>query len=378
MTDRRVESLARVICEYSLRVEPGQLMLIEAPALAEPLVLEIVTRALEMGALPRVRVAAEGTQLAFLSEAAEEQLTTLLPSAMPEMAAIDLRVAIHSAWNTRELSGVDPAKMAAVREARAPLMELYMRRSAARELRWCVTAYPCEAFAQDADMSLAAYEDFVYRAGWLHLPDPVAAWRGFAEKLGAVADRLSGVRTLRVLAEDTDLTVGVAGRTWVPCNGERNFPDGEVFTGPIETETTGDVRFSFPAIFSGREVEDVRLRFDGGRVVQSEAAAGQELLRQMLAIDDGASILGEFAIGTNYGVQGFSKQILFDEKIGGTCHMAVGAGYPETGSTNHSGLHWDMVCDLRSGGEIHADGELIYRDGRFLPEFAPDLSPPEA
>jgi len=377
VTDRRVESLARVICEYSLRVEPGQLMLIEAPALAEPLVLEIVTRALEMGALPRVRVAAEGSQLAFLSEAAEEQLTTLLPSAMPEMAAIDLRVAIHSAWNTRELSGVDPAKVAAVREARAPLMELYMRRSAAKELRWCVTAYPCEAFAQDADMSLAAYEDFVYRAGWLHLPDPVAAWRGFAEKLRAIADRLSGVRTLRVLAEDTDLTVGVAGRTWVPCNGERNFPDGEVFTGPIETETTGDVRFSFPAIFSGREVEDVRLRFDGGRVVRSEAAAGQELLRQMLAIDDGASILGEFAIGTNYGVQGFSKQILFDEKIGGTCHMAVGAGYPETGSTNHSGLHWDMVCDLRSGGEIHADGELIYRDGRFLPEFAPDLSPPQ-
>ncbi|HEX5197352.1 MAG TPA: aminopeptidase [Gaiellales bacterium] len=377
MSDRRVESLARVICEYSLRVEPGQLMLIEAPALAEPLVLEIVTRALEMGALPRVRVAAEGTQLAFLSEAAEEQLTTLLPSAMPEMAAIDLRVAIHSAWNTRELSGVDPGRVAAVREAQAPLMELYMRRSAAKELRWCVTAYPCEAFAQDADMSLAAYEDFVYRAGWLHLPDPVAAWRGFAETLGAVADRLSGVRTLRVLAEDTDLTVGVAGRTWVPCNGERNFPDGEVFTGPIETATTGDVRFSFPAIFSGREVEDVRLRFDGGRVVQSEAAAGQELLRQMLAIDEGASILGEFAIGTNYGVQDFSKQILFDEKIGGTCHMAVGAGYPETGSTNRSGLHWDMVCDLRSGGEIHADGELIYRDGRFLPEFAPDLSPPQ-
>jgi aminopeptidase len=299
VSDRRVESLARVVCEYSLRVEPGQLMLIEAPALAEPLVLEIVTRALEMGALPRVRVAAEGTQLAFLSEAAEEQLTTLLPSAMPEMAAIDLRVAIHSAWNTRELSAVDPARVAAVREARAPLMELYMRRSAAKELRWCVTAYPCEAFAQDADMSLAAYEDFVYRAGWLHLPDPVAAWRGFAEKLRAIADRLSGVRTLRVLAEDTDLTVGVAGRTWIPCNGKRNFPDGEVFTGPVETETNGDVRFSFPAIFSGREVQDVRLRFNGGRVVQSEAAAGQALLRQMLAIDEGASILGEFAIGSN-------------------------------------------------------------------------------
>ena len=227
-------------------------------------------------------------------------------------------------------------------------------------------------------MSLAAYEDFVYGAGWLDLDDPVAAWRRVHRQAGQVVDRLSGVRELRVLGEDTDLTVGVAGRTWNACAGDRNFPDGEVFTAPIETETRGDVRFSFPAIYGGREVEDVRLRFEGGRVVRSEAAVGQELLRNMLAIDDGASILGEFAIGTNYAVERFTKQILFDEKIGGTCHMAVGAGYPETGSTNRSGLHWDMVCDLRSGGEIHADGELIYRDGRFLPEFSPDLAPPRA
>ena len=295
---------------------------------------------------------------------------------MPEIEAVDVRIAITAAWNTRELSGIDPAKVAIAQEARKPVMDVYMRRSAAGELHWCVTAFPCAAYAQDADMSLAAYEDFVYRAGWLHLEDPVSAWRAFAGKLEQITARLSDVRTLRVLAEDTDLTVGVAGRRWVPCSGHRNFPDGEVFTGPIETETNGDVRFSFPAVFSGNEVDDVRLRFQGGRVVKSEAAAGEELLRQMLAIDDGASVLGEFAIGTNYAVDRFSKQILFDEKIGGTCHMAVGAGYPETGSTNTSGLHWDMVCDLRSGGEIQADGETIYRDGHFLPEFAPDLSPP--
>jgi aminopeptidase len=375
--DPRLQRLAQVVCQYSLAAQPGELMIIDAPAVAEPLVVELVKAALDLGVHPRVRIDPHGARLAYLSEAGDEQLRTLLPSALPEMEAIDLRVAIHASVNTRELSGVNPAKVAAVQEARAPLMERYMQRSASGALRWCVTAFPCEAFAQDADMSLAAYEHFVYHAGWLHLDDPVAAWRGFAGQLREIADRLSGVRTLRVVAEDTDLTVGVAGRRWVPCHGDRNFPDGEVYTGPIETETHGDVRFSFPAIFSGCEVDDVRLRFERGRVVKSEAAAGGNLLRQMLAIDEGASVLGEFAIGTNYAVKRFSKQILFDEKIGGTCHMAVGAGYPETGSTNTSGLHWDMVCDLRSGGEIYADGELIHRDGRFLPDFAPDLAPPQ-
>jgi aminopeptidase len=377
VTDPRLQRLARVVCEHSLKAKPGELMLIEAPAVAEPLVIELVKAALEAGALPRVRVAPEGAHLALLSEASDEQLRTLLPSALPEMEAIDLRVAVHASPNTRELSGVDPAKVAAVQEARKPVMDRYMQRSAEGELRWCVTAFPCEAFAQDADMSLAAYEDFVFRAGWLQLDDPVAAWSAFADTLRGVAERLAGVRELRVVAEDTDLTVGVEGRRWIPCHGDRNFPDGEVFTGPVETATRGDVRFSFPAIFGGREVQDVRLRFEGGRVVRSEAAAGAELLEQMLAIDDGASVLGEFAIGANYAVERFTKQILFDEKIGGTCHMAVGAGYPETGSTNRSGLHWDMVCDLRSGGEIYADGELIHRDGRFLPGFAPDLSRPQ-
>jgi aminopeptidase len=376
--DPRVQRLARVICQHSLALEGGELLLIEGPALAEPLMLELATVALELGAIPRVRPSTAGAQAAFLEHADEQQLAYLAPSALAEMAAIDARVAIHAAWNTRELSSVEPRRMAAVQAARRPLMDLNMRRSAEGALRWCVTAFPCEAFAQDADMSLADYEQFVYRAGWLHLDDPVAAWRDFAAKMGEIAGRLADVRTLRVLAEDTDITLGVAGRRWIPCHGDRNFPDGEVFTAPVETETQGDVRFSFPAIFSGREVDDVRLRFEHGRVVRSEAAAGADLLREMLAIDDGASVLGEFAIGANYAVDRYSRQVLFDEKIGGTCHMAAGAGYPESGSTNTSALHWDMVCDLRSGGEIHADGELIYRDGQFLPEFAPDLAPPAA
>ena len=218
-------------------------------------------------------------------------------------------------------------------------------------------------------MSLDPYADFVFRAGWLTRPIPSA--HGGRTQPGSRRSRSSSRRcgSCACCRTDTDLTVGVEGRTWIAAKGDRNFPDGEVFTGPVETATNGDVRFSFPAVLGGREVEDVRLRFENGRVVKSEAASGEEYLRQMLAMDDGATILGEFAIGTNYAVKEFTRQILFDEKIGGTFHMALGAGYPDTGSTNVSGLHWDMVCDLRSGAEIHADGEPIYRDGRFLASF---------
>jgi aminopeptidase len=376
--DPRVERLARLVVDYSLGLKKDDLVLIQAPALAEPLVVELVKAILDAGAHPRTRLAISGADHAFLAEAGKEQLSYLLPYAVEEMELLDARIAVHASANTRELSGIDPSKMRLRSEAARPVMERYMARSAAGELVWCVTAFPCNAFAQDAGMSLEQYEDFVYRAGWLHLEDPVAAWKDFSAKLHEIVAKLGEVREIRVVAEDTDLTVGVAGRTWIAADGDRNFPDGEVFTGPEETATRGEVRYSFPAIFGGREVDGIRLRFEDGRVVKSEARSGGDLLREMLSVDEGASVLGEFAIGTNYNVDRFTKQILFDEKIGGTFHMAVGAGYPETGSTNTSALHWDMVCDLRDGGEIQADGETIYRDGRFLPEFAPDLRPPEA
>jgi aminopeptidase len=376
--DPRIARLADVVVGYSLELGDGDVVVIQSPALAEPLVEELFAASLRAGALPYVRASVEGTDLAYLQNAGEEQLRYLAPHMMEEIEVVDARISVHAEWNTRALSNVDARRMALRSEASRPLMDRFMERSASEELRWAVTAYPCQAFAQDADMSLQAYEDFVFRSGWLHLEDPVAAWRDFAGKLTQLAERLGEVRELRVLAEDTDLTVGVGGRRWVPAKGDRNFPDGEVFTAPVETETRGHVRFSYPAIRGGREVEDVQLRFDGGRVVASEARSGADYLREMLALDDGASILGEFAVGTNYAVERFTKQILFDEKIGGTFHMAVGAGYPETGSTNRSALHWDMVCDLRGGGEIQADGEVIYRDGRFLPEYAPDLAPPDA
>jgi aminopeptidase len=377
VSDARIERLADVVVNYSLPLGEGDTVLIQGPAMAEELIVELVRAAIRAGAIPRVRPSVQGTDEAYLARASDEQLDHLPPWSLDEMGSIDARISVVGAWNTRELTGIDPAKLARRSRAAQPLMGQFMERSAAGELKWCVTAMPCEAFAQDAGMSLDAYADFVYRAGWLHTSDPVGAWKAYATRLSGLAEKLATVRTLRVVGEGTDLTVGVDGRSWMASKGRHNFPDGEVFTGPVETATNGEVRFSFPAIMGGREVEDVRLRFEDGRVVESDAASGADYLRQMIGMDDGASVLGEFAIGTNYAVEKFTRQILFDEKIGGTCHMALGAGYPETGSSNVSGLHWDMVCDLRSGAEIQADGEPIFRDGRFLPEFfAEDLSVP--
>jgi aminopeptidase len=225
--------------------------------------------------------------------------------------------------------------------------------------------FPTDAAAQDAEMSLEEFEEFVYAACMLNDPDPVAAWRRVRERQQVLVDWLRDKQEVRVIGPDTDLRVGVAGRTWINCFGDSNMPDGEVFTGPVETEVNGMVRFSFPAIYEGREVEDVRLWFENGVAVRWSAAKNEAFLTEMLHADEGARRVGEFAFGTNYGIQRFVKNLLFDEKIGGTMHMAMGTGYPESGSRNRSAIHWDMICDLREESEITVDGELFARNGKI-------------
>jgi aminopeptidase len=216
-------------------------------------------------------------------------------------------------------------------------------------------------------MSQREYEDFVFRAGLLHLPDPIGEWKKISERQQRLADFLNGAKEVRVIGKDTDLKVGVEGRRWINCDGHENFPDGEVFTGPIEDATEGTIRYSFPAVHHGRECHDIVLKFKAGKVVEARASKGEEFLLGMLEQDPGARVLGEFAIGTNFGIQQYTKNTLFDEKIGGTCHAAIGAAYPETGGKNDSGLHWDMVCDLRQKGcRIEVDGVVILEEGRFL------------
>ncbi|HEY7195869.1 MAG TPA: aminopeptidase [Gaiellaceae bacterium] len=367
MPDLRVDQLARVLVDYSTSVEPGQLVLIESPPGAAPLVRSVYRRVLEVGAFPQPRIALDGALETLMATASDDQLEWINPARVEDYERADVRMVIEAETNTRALTGIDPARLARMGKAREPLRDRYLERAAAGELKWTVTLFPTNAAAQDAEMSLADYEEFVFSAGRLGAEDPVAEWRSFGEELGRLAQWLDTKSTIRVVAEGTDLTVAVGGRTWIPCDGKENFPDGEVFTGPVETETSGEISFSFPASFQGHLVEDIRLRFEDGAVVEASASRGQDFLDAMLAMDEGARRVGEFAFGMNEAIGEFTKSTLFDEKIGGTVHLALGKAYPESGGLNQSGLHWDIVCDLRTKSEVYADGELVYRDGRFLP-----------
>jgi aminopeptidase len=240
------------------------------------------------------------------------------------------------------------------------------RREAEGKYRWGGLPYPVDAMAQEAEMALPEYEDFVYSSCLVDREDPVAEWKKVRVEQQKVCDFLNKVSKIRVVGEDTDLSYSVKDRKWINCCGEKNMPDGEVFTAPVEDSVNGSIRFTFPGLFYGREIEDIRLSFKDGRVVKASAAKGDELLQQLLKID-GADRLGEAAIGTNYGISRFTKHMLFDEKMGGTVHMALGLNpIPETGGLNKSALHWDILKDMKKGGEIYADDKLFYKDGKFL------------
>jgi aminopeptidase len=372
MPDPRVEKLADVLVNYSVGVKSGQLVRITATPAATPLVTEIFRKVVATGAHPFTRINLEETQEIFLKNASKEQLSYVNPIAKYEMETIDCSINIWAEENTRSLTNVDAESMRLSRGAKKPLMDLFMKRAAEGSLRWCGSQYPTNASAQDADMSLADYQDFVYSAGMVDQPDPVAAWKRISERQQRLTDFLNGKRDYHVVAANgTDVRMSVAGRRWINCDGHENFPDGEVFTGPIVESVSGQINFSFPAVYDSREVCDVKLTFKNGKVVAASASKGEDFLIKMLDMDGGSRFLGECAIGTNYAIQQYTRNTLFDEKIGGTVHFALGAGYPETGNTNQSGLHWDMVVDLRRGGHIEIDGHKIAENGRFLKEGWP-------
>jgi aminopeptidase len=366
MSASRRQRLADVLVGYSARVRPGDLVTLETTTLGAPVMRDLYGAVLEAGAHPLPRIALEGMTENLLKHGNDEQLAWVNPARADDIESVDVRIVLDAPANTKRLSNIDPARHARRERASERLRNRYLERAAAGELRWVLSAYPTEAAAQDASMSLAEYEDFLYGAAFLDDPDPVARWREFGDRLDHVADFLEAKRELRVVAEDTDLRLTVEGRHWLRAKGEENLPDGEVFSAPLETSLEGEIRFTYPAVFNAREVDDVRLRFEGGEVVEATAGRGQDFLRQMIGMDEGARRVGEFAFGLNDAVPFFTKNILFDEKIGGTVHLALGTAYPESGGVNRSALHWDLICDLRTGGEVYADGEMVYRDGKFL------------
>ena len=372
MIDPRFEGLAELIADYSLQLRERQIFRIDADVVAAPLVTALHRAALRRGAHPYASLDTEGLREVLVAEGSDEQLDYVSPVDRNEIERLDALVTIWTEANTRSFTQTDPVRHGRLLATERVLRNRRWERISSGELRWCGTLAPGDAHAQDAEMALREYEDFLFRACHVLDDDPVAHWRAVSEQLTERARELATVRELRIVGEDTDLTVGVAGRTWQPADGRMNMPDGEVYTSPLETVTEGTVRFGFPAVFEGREIEDVRLRFEGGRVVEHETGHGAPYFDALLAMDDGAGVLGEVAFGLNYEIDRFTRNILLDEKIGGTMHMALGYGFDELGGQNRSRLHIDLICDLRDEGEVYADGELIWRAGRFLAE--PEVS----
>jgi aminopeptidase len=355
-----------VLVRHSCAVKEGDVCIVEGETAGEPLALAVYEEVLRAGGLPVTNLTMDGQTPAFFELASDEQLDWISPPARWATEEADCRIRIVADTNTRELSSVDPSRQTRRQRATKVLMERMMERSAAGDFRWSLTLFPTQAYAAEAEMSLRDYEDFYYRACFCDRDDPVAAWREQADEIRRLSDWMSGREEIHLEGPGTDLRLNVAGRTFIPAEGKHNMPDGEFFTGPIEDSANGEVMFSYPAVYGGREVAGVRLRFRDGKVVDASAGRNEEFLIETLVTDEGARRLGELGIGTNYGIDRFTKEILLDEKIGGTFHLAVGMSYPETGGRNDSAVHWDMVCDLREGGRITVDGEPFQVDGRFV------------
>lgn len=365
MPDPRVSKLAKVLVHYSVEIQKGQQIVIRTNPIADELTLAVYEEIVKAGAHPFIINEVPGIKEVFYQFALDEQLDYVSPVDQLMVETFDAYIHLWADYNTRDLSGIDPNRVARSRKANAAINQQFLKRAAEAKLRWSLTVYPNYAMAQEADMSLRDYTEFVYGAGMLDAEDPVAFWRVEAAKQQKLIHWMKGHDKAVLKGSNVDITLSIKDRPFIECAGKENFPDGEIFTGPVEESVNGWIRFKYPAIFSGQEIHDIELWFENGKVVKEKASKNQELLTSALNTDAGSRFLGEWGIGTNYGIQRFTKNMLFDEKIGGTIHFAVGAGYPESGSKNESGLHWDMLCDM-SDAEILVDGDLFYKNGHTV------------
>jgi len=355
MSDPRVRKLASILIRHSLGVKKGETVLINASTeLAKPLVLEVYREIMLAGANPLMSIAFEETSNIFYSLANETQLMHFPKIKFFEAKNIDCVVTIRASANKKAMSNIDPALISKRSKVLRPINEEIVDRK-----RWILCNFPTNGLAQEADMSLVEYEDFLYGATNIN-------WMDVKKKEMKLKNALDKASEVRIVGKDTDLTLSIKGRKAIPCYGERNMPDGEVFLSPVEDSAEGHIYYEMPAIYQGREVLGIRLKFRRGKIVEAKADKNEKFLLAMLDTDKGARYLGELGIGVNYGIQKFSKDILFDEKIGGTVHLAAGRSYERAGGKNISAIHWDMIKDLRKDGALYLDGKMVQKNGKFL------------
>lgn len=371
MKDNRLNKLAKLLVQYSTKVKPGDFVFVSCEEISTPWMIEVVKEAIQAGAHVETRLHSNDVGEVSLKYSSEEQLleSNFLMENMIKRADVWL-----TAWgtrNTKAYSNIDAGKIKLSSKGATSWRKIYSERMGDGSLRWCGTQFPTHADAQEAAMSLDEYEDFVYGAGLLHMEDPVAEWKKISAQQQRWVEYLDTKSTLYIVSKDTDLMVGIKGRKWINCDGQVNFPDGEIFTSPVENDINGTIHFSFPGIYAGKEIEGIAMEIKEGKVIKATAKKGEELLHALLNTDEGASFFGEVAIGTNYGIRKFTRNMLFDEKIGGTVHMAIGDSMPEAGGINRSTIHWDMLCNMKENGKLYADGELFYENGEFIEAILP-------
>lgn len=366
MHDPRVQSWARVLTGYCTEVRPGQRVVISGESVAEPLMRAIYREVISAGGHPILWPTLSGLNSELLRHGTDEQLEYISPVERFTRLEADVSIRILAESNTRAATNVDPERSTRYARARQPLQGSYMERAARGELRWSLTVFPTDGYAQDANMSGPAFVEFVFGACKLNDPDPVAAWNNLHDRQARLIEWLTGKEQVRIVGTGTDLTLSVQGRTWINSDGKRNFPSGEVFTGPVESSANGVYSCSFPVIHAGRAMSGVTLRFADGVVIDAASSQNERYLLKALDTDEGSRRLGEVAIGTNFDIGRFTGLTLLDEKIGGTAHIALGAGYPETGSVNRSAIHWDLITDLRQHGRIEVDGQPVLVDGEIV------------
>ncbi|MDZ4679653.1 MAG: aminopeptidase [Saprospiraceae bacterium] len=355
---------AALLVNYCLEIKEGDKLFVRSTTLAEPLVREVFRLALRAGAVVEVDLEFRERNRILLQEADESQLRYVPALYSMAMESFDAYLFIRAPFNLREDQSSDAVKSKIVQEANKPAQQAYFERTATRALKRNLCQFPTIASAQEAGMSLEEYEHFVYGACKLFDEDPTQSWLNVRKAQQSIVDLLNSREKIHYKGGGTDITFSTKGRTWINSDGKTNMPSGEVYTSPVEDSVNGVVHFTYPALYMGHEVEGVTLWVKDGYIERWEAKRGKDLLDRVFQIE-GTRRFGEAAIGTNYSIGRFSRNILFDEKIGGTIHMAIGQSYLQTGGKNESPVHWDMIADMKQGGEIFADGELIYADGQF-------------
>lgn len=366
MFDPRVRKLAELLVNYSVAVKKEDWVHIDADKASIPLAKEVLKAAVKAGARVSYEIRDPEFSEIFLKNADDSQISWVNPIALRTIKDVDVAIFINAPENTRLFNGIDPAKQQLRQKSYREWHEIYMKRSANGSLRWTLTNYPTAALAQDADMSLSDYEDFVYSSTFVDKDDPIAEWEKIRIQQEHLVQWLEGKNQIAIKGENVDLVMKLEGRKFLNSWGDQNMPSGEIFTSPVENSANGWVKFTYPAIYNGREVEGIRLEFENGKVISARAEKNEDFLLKMLSTDEGSSYLGELGIGTNYGITRFTRDILYDEKIGGTFHLAVGSGFEEVGGKNVSAVHWDLICDARKDTEMTADGIRFYRNGKFI------------